>query len=159
LFVQTKDKVKELAQKFRDFRITVAEIHGDLLPYQRDIIMSEFRANRKRVLVASDVVARGIDVVQTSCVILLIWYRFLLALVFYDFFFCPLRFVVNYDVPHLHGTGSADCEIYLHRIGRAGRFGRAVHFIFPISYFSLFVQIFNMFFFCECRFRVSHSAW
>lgn len=32
--------------------------------------------------------------------------------------------MVNYDLPRLHGTSKADCETYLHRIGRTGRFGK-----------------------------------
>ena len=32
--------------------------------------------------------------------------------------------VVNFDLPVIHGSGQADCETYLHRIGRTGRFGK-----------------------------------
>lgn len=60
--------------------------------------MHDFRVGRKKVLITTDVVARGIDVLQVSM-------------------------VVNYDMPTDH-TGAPDAETYLHRIGRTGRCGR-----------------------------------
>ena len=54
--------------------------------------MSEFRAGKSRVLIATDVWGRGIDVQQVSL-------------------------VINYDLP-------LNRELYIHRIGRSGRFGR-----------------------------------
>lgn len=35
-----------------------------------------------------------------------------------------VNLVINYDLPMKYGTSEPDCEVYLHRIGRAGRFGR-----------------------------------
>merc|ERR1712083_1201002 len=59
---------------------------------ERELIMREFRQGISRVLIATDVLARGIDIQQVSL-------------------------IINYDLPH-------QCENYLHRIGRSGRFGR-----------------------------------
>ena len=51
----------------KDF--TVSSIHGDLEQTQRDVIMREFRTGSSRVLVTTDLLARGIDVQQVSLVI------------------------------------------------------------------------------------------
>ena len=67
-------------------------MHGDLDQSQRDAVMEEFRAGAARVLVATDLWGRGIDVQQVSL-------------------------VICYDIP-------TNWELYIHRIGRSGRFGR-----------------------------------
>jgi ATP-dependent RNA helicase len=67
---------------------------------ERDEIMSEFRSGKSRVLIATDVWGRGIDVQQVSL-------------------------VICYDLPNSR-------ELYIHRIGRSGRFGRkgvAINFV------------------------------
>merc|ERR1712159_651927 len=74
----------------RDF--TVSSTHGDMDQKTRDEIIKTFREGLSRVLITTDLLARGIDVQQVSL-------------------------VVNYDLP-------TQPENYLHRIGRAGRFGR-----------------------------------
>lgn len=82
----------------RDF--TVSCIHGDMDQRDRDVVMREFRTGSSRVLIATDLLARGIDVQQVSL-------------------------VINYDIP-------LNRESYIHRIGRAGRFGRkgvAINFV------------------------------
>lgn len=43
---------------------------------------------------------------------------------FLIFFLFQVNLVVNYDLPRLYGTSKADCDTYLHRIGRTGRFGK-----------------------------------
>jgi len=63
-----------------------------MLQSERDEIMSLFRRGESRVLITTDLVARGIDVTQVSL-------------------------VINYDLP-------LNRELYVHRIGRSGRFGR-----------------------------------
>jgi ATP-dependent RNA helicase DDX19/DBP5 len=77
---------------------TVATLHGDLLPEERDRVMEAFRKGECKVLITTNVLSRGIDVLQVSL-------------------------VVNYDLP-TNDDRSADLETYIHRIGRTGRFGR-----------------------------------
>ena len=69
-------------------------MHGDMPQKERDAIMEEFRKGATRVLITTDVWARGLDVQQVSL-------------------------VINYDLPN-------NRELYIHRIGRSGRFGRKV---------------------------------
>ena len=79
---------------------TVSAMHGEMPQQDRDRIMQEFRSGKSRVLIATDVWGRGIDVQQVSL-------------------------VINYDLPN-------NRELYIHRIGRSGRFGRkgvAINFV------------------------------
>lgn len=76
----------------------VAALHGAYEGSERDRIIDDFRAGKAKVLITTNVLARGIDVATVSM-------------------------VVNYDLP-LTQAGRADPETYLHRIGRTGRFGR-----------------------------------
>lgn len=82
---------------------------------ERSLIMREFRSGSSRVLITTDLLARGIDVQQVYTIIwklLFIW-RYQVSL------------VINYDLP-------SNRENYIHRIGRSGRFGRkgvAINFI------------------------------
>ena len=92
IFCNTRKKVEWLADKMRKANFTLSMIHGDMPQKERDAIMNEFRAGASRVLIATDVLARGIDVQQVSL-------------------------VINYDLP-------INRELYIHRIGRSGRFGR-----------------------------------
>merc|ERR1711924_279661 len=62
---------------------------------ERKVVMQEFKSGSSRILIATDLVARGIDVQQVSL-------------------------VLNYDMP----CGEDAIENYVHRIGRGGRFGR-----------------------------------
>lgn len=82
----------------RDF--TVSTMHADLEQKERDLIMREFRSGSSRVLISTDLLARGIDVQQVSL-------------------------VINYDLPqqmenYLHRIG---------RSGRFGRKGVAINFV------------------------------
>ena len=75
-------------------------MHGDMDQEQRDSVMEQFRSGASRVLIATDLWGRGIDVQQVSL-------------------------VICYDLP-------VNRELYIHRIGRSGRFGRkgvAVNFV------------------------------
>jgi ATP-dependent RNA helicase len=94
VFVNSRTKCDWLAGALRSAGFAVAAMHGDLPQRERDAIMAAFRAGGSRVLVSTDVWARGIDVASVSL-------------------------VVNYDLPPRR-------ELYLHRIGRSGRFGRKV---------------------------------
>nr|CAA76677.1 translation initiation factor [Pisum sativum] len=98
--VNTKRKVDWLTEKMRNNNFTVSSMHGDMPQKERDAIMGEFRAGTTRVLITTDVWARGLDVQQVSL-------------------------VINYDLPN-------NRELYIHRIGRSGRFGRkgvAINFV------------------------------
>ncbi|KAJ3315534.1 RNA helicase required for poly(A+) mRNA export, partial [Gonapodya sp. JEL0774] len=77
----------------------VTALHGQLTPEDRDKVIDDFRAGKAKVLISTNVLSRGIDVLQVTV-------------------------VINYDLPVLDGRGAADPETYLHRIGRTGRFGR-----------------------------------
>lgn len=53
-----------LTEKMRDNNFTVSSMHGDMPQKERDAIMSEFRSGTTRVLITTDVWARGLDVQQ-----------------------------------------------------------------------------------------------
>ncbi|AQK76436.1 DEAD-box ATP-dependent RNA helicase 34 [Zea mays] len=100
IFCNTKRKVDWLTEKMRTNNFTVSAMHGDMPQQERDAIMGEFRSGATRVLITTDVWARGLDVQQVSL-------------------------VINYDLPN-------NRELYIHRIGRSGRFGRkgvAINFV------------------------------
>ncbi|CAO2823223.1 unnamed protein product [Amaranthus hypochondriacus] len=100
IFCNTKRKVDWLTEKMRNNNFTVSSMHGAMPQKERDAIMKEFRDGDTRVLITTDVWARGIDVQQVSL-------------------------VINYDLPN-------NRELYIHRIGRSGRFGRkgvAINFV------------------------------
>jgi ATP-dependent RNA helicase len=69
IFCNTRKKVDWLADKMREANFTVSSMHGEMLQKERDSIMEEFRTGNSRVLISTDVWARGIDVQQVSLVI------------------------------------------------------------------------------------------
>ncbi|RSH83508.1 RNA helicase [Apiotrichum porosum] len=100
IFCNTRRKVDWLTEKMREANFTVSSMHGEMVQKERDAIMSEFRSGQSRVLITTDVWARGIDVQQVSL-------------------------VINYDLPssrenYLHRIG---------RSGRFGRKGVAINFV------------------------------
>jgi len=100
IFCNTRQKVDWLARKLKENHFTVSAMHGDMDQGRRDRVMEEFRSGSSRVLIATDLWGRGIDVQQVSL-------------------------VICYDLP-------ANRELYIHRIGRSGRFGRrgvAINFV------------------------------
>jgi len=100
IFCNEKRKVDWLTEKMRKNNFTVASMHGEMPQKERDEIMNTFRKGENRVLITTDIWARGIDVQQVSL-------------------------VINYDLP-------TNRELYIHRIGRSGRFGRkgvAINFV------------------------------
>jgi translation initiation factor 4A len=92
VFVNSRRQVEWLAAAMRAESFPVSAIHSDMPPEERRHVMQEFRHGASRVLISTDLLARGIDVQQVSL-------------------------VVNFDMP-------LSREVYLHRIGRAGRNGR-----------------------------------
>lgn len=100
IFCNTRQKVDWLAKKMKEASFTVSAMHGDMDQKTRDSIMEDFRSGSSRVLIATDLWGRGIDVQQVSL-------------------------VICYDLPQSR-------ELYIHRIGRSGRFGRkgvAINFV------------------------------
>ncbi|CAM9011340.1 unnamed protein product [Wickerhamomyces anomalus] len=100
IFCNTKKKVDWLSEKMKESNFTVVAMHGDMKQDERDQIMNDFRLGNSRVLISTDVWARGIDVQQVSL-------------------------VINYDLPidrenYIHRIG---------RSGRFGRKGVAINFV------------------------------
>ena len=100
IFANTRRKVDWLTDNMRARDFTVSATHGDMDQNTRDVIMREFRSGSSRVLITTDLLARGIDVQQVSL-------------------------VINYDLPtqpenYLHRIG---------RSGRFGRKGVSINFV------------------------------
>ena len=100
IYVNTRRKVDWLVEKMQANDFTVSCMHGEMEQKERDIIMREFRSGSSRVLITTDLLARGIDVQQVSL-------------------------VINYDLPtnhenYIHRIG---------RSGRFGRKGVAINFL------------------------------
>ncbi|KAF7977185.1 hypothetical protein HWV62_45138 [Athelia sp. TMB] len=100
IFCNTRRKVDWLTEKMRSREFTVSSMHGDMEQKQREVLMKEFRSGSSRVLITTDLLARGIDVQQVSL-------------------------VINYDLPtnrenYIHRIG---------RGGRFGRKGVAINFV------------------------------
>lgn len=64
IFINTRRKVDWLTDKMRSRDHTVSATHGDMDQNTRDVIMREFRSGSSRVLITTDLLARGIDVQQ-----------------------------------------------------------------------------------------------
>uniref|UniRef100_A0A671XIM0 RNA helicase n=1 Tax=Sparus aurata TaxID=8175 RepID=A0A671XIM0_SPAAU len=100
IFINTRRKVDWLTEKLHARDFTVSALHGDMDQKERDLIMREFRSGSSRVLITTDLLARGIDVQQVSL-------------------------VINYDLPtnrenYIHRIG---------RGGRFGRKGVAINMV------------------------------
>jgi len=100
IYCNTRRKVDYLADQMSKRDFTVSTMHADLDQKERDLIMREFRSGSSRVLISTDLLARGIDVQQVSL-------------------------VINFDLPqnmenYLHRIG---------RSGRFGRKGVAINFV------------------------------
>lgn len=100
LFASRKTKVKEIARAIRKHGFNVGEMHSDLTQSERDEIMFQYKSRKIDMIVATDILARGIDIDD-------------------------IRIVINYDVPrdcddYIHRIG---------RTARAGSKGRAITFV------------------------------
>jgi len=108
IFCNTRKRVTWLTEQLKNREFTVSSTHGLIDQKERDIILNEFRTGSSRVLITTDLLARGIDVHQVSL-------------------------VINYDIPkqnfdkYIHRIG---------RSGRFGRKGVAINFVtnddFPV---------------------------
>ncbi len=100
VFVKTKFSTEKLAKKLKLNGHEAEAIHGDLRQHKRESVIRSFRAKKNRILVATDVAARGLDINHVEC-------------------------VINYDLPqcpedYIHRIG---------RTGRAGAEGIAISLI------------------------------
>ena len=100
IFASSKIKVKEVAKALMAMKLNVGEMHSDLEQAQRETVMHEFKAGRVNILVATDIVARGIDIDD-------------------------IRLVINFDVPH----DSEDYVHRIGRTARANNDGVALTFV------------------------------
>ena len=100
IFCNTKVKVNWLTDQMKKANFTVVAMHGDMKQDERDSIMNDFRTGNSRVLISTDVWARGIDVQQVSL-------------------------VINYDLP----TDKENYVHRIGRSGRSGRKGVAINLV------------------------------
>ncbi|TPX58655.1 hypothetical protein SpCBS45565_g07949 [Spizellomyces sp. 'palustris'] len=98
IFVRRRDVAEKLGKALSSQGHVCLVLHGGFGPEERDKAIDDFRDGRCKVLISTNVIARGIDILQVNL-------------------------VVNYDMP-LDANRRPDPETYLHRIGRTGRFGR-----------------------------------
>ena len=100
MFVSKKTKVKDLAIKMRKMGIRLAQMHSDLTQEERNHVMQDFKAGRINLIIATDIISRGIDIDD-------------------------IQLIINYDVPrdaedYIHRIG---------RTARAGKRGRAISLV------------------------------
>ena len=100
IFSSSKQKVKDLAYSLKRMKLNVAAMHSDLEQEQREAVMLDFKNGKISILVATDIIARGIDIDD-------------------------IGLVINYDVPHdpedyIHRIG---------RTARANTDGVAITFV------------------------------
>lgn len=100
VFSSSKLKVKNLARELRRLKYNIGEMHSDLDQDKREEVMLDFKAGRVNVVVATDIISRGIDIDD-------------------------IEMVVNYDVPR----EAEDYVHRIGRTARADRDGRAVTFV------------------------------
>ena len=100
IFCGKKDRVKDINRQLSRLKINCAPMHSDLAQAERDDVMYRFKAGQVDVLVATDIVARGIDIDD-------------------------IRIVINFDVPH----DAEDYVHRIGRTARADRDGQAITFI------------------------------
>ena len=102
IFVKTKIATEKLALKLREHGHSADAIHGDLRQRNREKVIKSFRNNKYRILVATDVAARGLDIPH-------------------------IEQVVNFDLPQCE----EDFIHRIGRTGRAGKSGKAISLITP----------------------------
>ena len=100
IFVNSKRKADYLREQLENEKFVVSIIHANMTQLQRDKTMKTFRTGSSRILIATDVISRGIDVQQ-------------------------VQVVINFDIPrhvetYIHRIG---------RSGRYGRKGIAINFV------------------------------
>ena len=102
IFSGKKERVKEINRELQKMKVNCCSMHSDLTQQERDEVMYLFKSGQKDVLVATDIVARGIDIDD-------------------------IRMVINYDVPH----DAEDYVHRIGRTARADRDGVAITLVNP----------------------------
>ena len=102
IFVKTKIGADQLAERLSQREYLVDALHGDLKQRRREAVIAAYRLGRFRILVATDIAARGLDIPH-------------------------IRLVINYDQPQC----SEDYIHRIGRTGRAGMEGTALTFVLP----------------------------
>jgi superfamily II DNA/RNA helicase len=102
IYCNKRHKAEWLAEKMRQDGFPISFIHGEMDPEERSRRMKEFRAGQARIMISTDLLARGIDIQQVSL-------------------------VINYELPpqrenYIHRIG---------RSGRFGRKGVAINLVTP----------------------------
>lgn len=108
IFARTKIGCAELAEKLQLQGYPAVAIHGDLSQQERERIVGRFKSGKSKILVATDVMARGVDIPAVS-------------------------HVINYDLPQL----AIEYVHRIGRTGRAGRTGEAITLVTPNQRHSL----------------------
>ena len=111
IYCNSKKKTQQIHQRLEANHFTVSCIHSDMNQQERNKVLNDFRKGSVRILLATDIISRGIDIQQVST-------------------------VINFDLP-------LKKEVYIHRIGRSGRYGRkglAINFV-TIHDFNYLKQI------------------
>ncbi|TVY25280.1 ATP-dependent RNA helicase [Lachnellula hyalina] len=120
IFVKRRNTADAIADRLTKEGHHVVAVHGAFEGAERDRILEEFRTGKIKVLITTNVLARGIDVQSVNM-------------------------VINYDVPMKgRNDDEPDAETYLHRIGRTGRFGRvgvSISFVFDKKSFNALNKI------------------
>jgi ATP-dependent RNA helicase DDX19/DBP5 len=99
IFVRTREGARRLHASMNAAGYKCTVIEGQMEHSDRDRVVQEFRNGLTKILIATDVLSRGLDV-------------------------STVTLVINYDMPvDFHNPRSPNYETYLHRIGRSGRFG------------------------------------
>lgn len=100
IFASSKIKVKEVCRILKRLKLSVIEMHSDLEQAEREKVMHSFKNGKVQILVATDIVSRGIDIDD-------------------------IALVINYDVPH----DPEDYVHRIGRTARAGEKGKAITFV------------------------------
>jgi translation initiation factor 4A len=100
IYANNKNKVVSLAAELTDHKLSMTFMHGEMTQEERNKIMGDFRSGKYRILITTDLLARGIDIQQVSL-------------------------VINYDIP----TNRENYVHRIGRTGRYGRKGVALNFI------------------------------
>ncbi|KAL6863921.1 DEAD domain-containing protein [Trichoderma novae-zelandiae] len=122
IFVKTRESANEIQRRMVADGHKVSALHAAFDGNERDELLAKFRQGENKVLITTNVLARGIDVSTVSM-------------------------VINYDIP-MKGRGDTepDAETYLHRIGRTGRFGRvgvSISFVYDKKSYDALSSIAN----------------
>eukprot|EP00461_Guttulinopsis_vulgaris_P000224 UN00224 len=100
IFCNTRRRADDLTERMTKQDFAVSCIHGDMTPTERERVLREFRTGNTRVLISTDLLARGIDVQQVNL-------------------------VINYDIP----TNKENYIHRIGRSGRLGRKGTTINFV------------------------------